>query len=86
MDGFFPGILGKVTIMNKLLSALLTLSFVLGSFRGYIALFDKGASEPRYIYPYAVASLPEEDQLALEKGIPARNQEELGRLLEDFLS
>lgn len=72
--------------MNKLLPGILVLTLLLGSFRGYLALFDKGRTEPRYIYPYPVASLPEADQKALEAGIPARNEEELCRLLEDFLS
>lgn len=72
--------------MNILLRRILAFSLVLGSFRGYIALFDKGVSEPRYVYPYAVASLPEADRLALEQGIRVGNEEELSRLLEDFLS
>ncbi|MDD5863266.1 MAG: BofC C-terminal domain-containing protein [Firmicutes bacterium] len=65
---------------------LLTLSMTLGCFRGYLALFDKGAGEPRQIYPCQVSTLPDADRQALEKGIPVRTEEELNRLLEDFLS
>lgn len=72
--------------MNILWRRILALSLVLGSFRGFIALFDKGQAEPRYIYPYSVSSLPEEDRQALEKGIRVVSEEELCRLLEDFLS
>lgn len=64
----------------------LMLGFILGSYKGYVALWDKGASEPRMIYPYQVTSLPPVDQEALEEGIYVRNETELAKLLEDFLS
>ncbi len=76
--------------MNSLLrhglSLALGLSLVLGSYRGYVALFDPGSTEPRRIYPYKVCALPQEDREALEKGISVKNEEELGRFLEDYLS
>lgn len=71
---------------KRLLALFLLASMTLGCFRGYLALFDKGASEPRQIYPCPVASLPDTDRAALEKGIPVRTEEELNRLLEDYLS
>ena len=64
----------------------LTLAVVLGSWKGYVALFDKGASEPKQIFPTPVSSLPPEDQRALEDGILVRNQRDLEGLLEDYLS
>lgn len=72
--------------MRKLLPLALALSLTLGSFRGYIALFDRGKTEPRYVYPYPVTLVPEADRAALEAGIRVSDQEELRRLLEDFLS
>ena len=74
--------------MNKqtLLSALLAYYVVLGSWEGYVALFDKGKEEPRQIFPCPVSSLPIADQSALEKGIIVRNQRDLQQLLEDYLS
>lgn len=76
--------------MNKMLRwsclCCLALSWVLGSYRGYVALYDKGKTEPRMVYPYAVAALPPADQEALVSGIRVITQEELSRLLEDFLS
>ena len=76
--------------MNKLLHLglvkLLAAGLVLGSFRGYVALFDNEAANPRRIYPYSVGSLPQADRAALEAGIPVANDEELCRLLEDYLS
>jgi len=71
---------------NKLFSAIILLYVVLGSWKGYVALFDKGQSEPKQIFPYQVASLPPDDQAALENGIIVRNDRQLQQLLEDFLS
>lgn len=71
---------------NHHIAALLALYLVLGTWKGFIALFDGGKPEPRQIFPTAVSSLPEHDQLALEKGIIVRNDRALQELLDDYLS
>ena len=71
---------------HRILTLVLALGFILGSFRGYVALFDEGSPEPRQVYPYQIAVLPPVDQAALEKGIPVRNDKQLQHLLEDLLS
>lgn len=58
----------------------------MGIQNGYIALWHDGTSEPVEIFPYRADSLPIADQRALEKGIPISSQEDLSRLLEDYLS
>ncbi len=73
-------------VRKKLFSVILALYVVLGTWKGYVALFDKGKDEPRQIFPNTVASLPPEDQAALEKGIVVRNDRQLQQLLEDYLS
>ncbi len=65
---------------------LMALYLVLGTWKGFIAIFEGGKTEPRQIFPTAVASLPESDQLALEKGIIVRNDRALQALLDDYLS
>lgn len=65
---------------------LLALYLLLGSWKGYLALFEKGSEEPRQIFPCPVDALPEEDQRALEAKIPIRNQRDLQNALEDYLS
>lgn len=65
---------------------LLLLGFILGTFKGRIALWVDGNAEPLHIFPNSVASLPPADQLALEKGIPIESRDELLHLLEDYLS
>jgi len=62
------------------------LGFLLGSFRGYVALWDEDDPDPKHIFPCPVASLPEADQKALEEGVYARSEMELNILLEDYLS
>ena len=71
---------------KQFLSAVLALYVVLGSWKGYVALFDQGKDEPRQIFPNPVSSLPEADQKALQEGIVVRNDRDLQRLLEDYLS
>lgn len=71
---------------RKWMARLMALYVVLGTWKGYVALFDQGQSEPRQIFPYTVTSLPQEDQKALESGIIVRNDRDLQQLLEDYLS
>ena len=73
-------------LSQRILSLLMILGLTLGSFRGYVALFDENREEPRQVFPYRISTLPPADQVALEKGIPVRSQKELQHLLEDFLS
>ena len=70
---------------RSFLSALV-LYLLLGSWKGYVALFEKGSEEPRQIFPCPVSALPEPDQLALEQRIPIRNDRDLQKILEDYLS
>lgn len=60
--------------------------FILGNYRGSIALWREDTPEPTQIFPYSVSSLPRADQKALEKGIPIPSEGALQRLLEDYLS
>lgn len=72
---------------SRLLPVILALYVVVvGTWKGYVALFDQGAAEPKQIFPCPVEALPESDQKALEEGILVRNQRDLQQLLEDYLS
>ena len=73
-------------ISKRHFAPLLALYVVLGSWKGYVALFEKGHTEPRQIFPTMVTSLPPADQEALEQGIIIRNERDLQQLLEDYLS
>ncbi len=73
-------------IKHRIAPTLLALYVILGSWKGYIALFEAGKEEPRQIFPTKADSLPEKDRLALEEGIVVRNEKALQRLLEDYLS
>ena len=45
--------------ISKTASLFLLAAVVVGSWKGYLALFDQGAKEPKRIFPYCVSSLPE---------------------------
>ena len=66
--------------------AVLILSFLLGNFRGYLALWEGNDTEPKQIFPVKIAGLAAADQEKLTQGIPVRNHKALERLLEDYLS
>jgi hypothetical protein len=59
---------------------------ILGSYRGYIAVWMDSGPEPTKVFPYSTQSLPPEDQKRLEKGIQITSAEELYSLLQDYLS
>ena len=65
---------------------IITVMFLLGSHKGYLALWKDGRPEPFQIFPVKVESLPEADRQMLADGITARSELELSSLLEDFLS
>ena len=65
---------------------LLVFMFLLGSHKGYLALWKDEGTEPFQIFPVKVESLPDADQERLSDGIEARSDLELSSLLEDFLS
>ena len=73
-------------LFHRFLPVLFALGLILGSFRGYVALFEEGKSEPRQIFPYKTETLPPVDQQSLEQGIPVLNEKVLQHLLEDFTS
>ena len=73
-------------LWKRNLSLLVMLYLLLGSWKGYVALFENGKEEPRQIFPCPVDTLPEEDQAALQEKIPIRNQRALQQALEDYLS
>lgn len=70
---------------NRILLSLI-FSFLLGSYNGYIALWKNSDPEPICIWEYPAAALPAADRAALERGIRIETQEELVRILEDYLS
>ena len=73
-------------LWKRHLIVLLALYLLLGSWKGYVALFENGSDEPRQIFPCLISSLPEADQQALQEKIPIRNERDLQQALEDYLS
>ena len=73
-------------IQQRRAALVLALYLVLGSWKGYLALFRDGKDEPWQIFPTMVESLPEADQKSLAEGIVIRSEKKLQQLLEDYLS
>ena len=64
----------------------LLLAFLIGNHKGFIALWHDSAGDPAIVFPYSVSSLPPQDQQRINNGIYLESEEELNRLLEDYLS
>ena len=73
-------------IRKEHLYIITVLSLILGTWKGYVALFEKEINEPVQIFSCPVSSLPVADQEALESGIPIRNPRDLQQVIEDYLS
>ncbi len=73
-------------LWKRYLALLPALYLLLGSWKGYVALFEKDREEPRQVFPCPVSALPDADRTALEQKIPVRNQRDLQQILEDYLS
>lgn len=71
---------------SGIIRIIITLMFLLGSHKGYLALWKDDRPEPFQIFPVKVESFPEADQNRLSEGITARSELELSSILEDFLS
>ena len=71
---------------RQALGCILAIGFLLGTCRGYLALWKDEAPDPVQIFPIPVDSLPEADRSTLEEGIRARSEIELNELLEAYLS
>ena len=67
-------------------SLILSLGLILGSYKGYLALYETPNPEPKQIFPCSLDTLPPVDRQALTDGIRVRNREALNELLEDYLS
>ena len=65
---------------------ILCLGYLLGVYRGHIALWKEPDPAPIRVFPYSVSMLPQEYRATLEKGIQADTITQLTRQLEDYLS
>ena len=70
----------------KTIPLLLTLFLILGSYKGYLALYEGNSSEPCQIFHCRIDTLPSADQEKLASGIRVRDRDRLADLLEDYLS
>ncbi len=60
--------------------------FIIKEYNGSVAVFENGKNDPIKKTETMVADLPVADREILKKGINAKTQEELSRILEDYCS
>lgn len=65
--------------------SLLLLSFYLGLYNNRLTIFEANGT-PVMVLPYKAELYPEQDRQRLRQGIPFETNEELTKLLEDFMS
>ena len=63
-----------------------TPEMMLGIFEGKLALYIGKSRYPDTVYDFFVRNLPPEDQNLLSEGIKISSEEELSKILEDFMS
>ena len=76
----------KLQKQLHLLSAVLILGFLVGTYNGRLAVWKGNDPEPYRVYPCPVYLLPQKEQEALRKGIRINSMDDVGSFLENFLS
>lgn len=70
----------------RFLSLLFCFGFLLGIYRGKIAIWKSGDKNPAFVSPYSASLLPEADQKRLKDGIYFETESQLRKAVEDYLS
>lgn len=60
--------------------------YLVKEYQGHIGIFKHGEENPFQEIKIPVKDLPEADQKILSEGIPANDQNELNRIIEDYES
>lgn len=72
--------------MQKWLTAVVLGGYLLGVYRGNVALWNDIDPEPVRIFPCSIITLPDDIRQALLDGIRIETEADLQRLLEAYLS
>lgn len=71
--------------IQRIRALALAAGFLLGIHQGRLTLWHEGDPHPVQIYDIRADSLPPADRLELERGIRARDRQELWQILENYL-
>lgn len=72
--------------LQKWLTTAMLGGYLLGIYRGSVALWKDDDPTPIRIFPCSVITLPYDVRQALQSGIHIETEADLQRLLEDYLS
>lgn len=75
-----------MVLRQKILPAALAFGLLIGIHEGRVALWEGDDPAPEFVSDYSAAALPPSDQEALQKGIPAADQNQASSRMEDFSS
>ena len=76
----------KPSFLPVILCQALLLGFLLGSYKGRLAVWKGDDPQPYRVYPCPVYLLPKAERDALARGIRIESMEDLGEFLENFLA
>ena len=71
---------------RTILMNIMLLGFLLGVYKGNIAIWKDNDPAPIKVFPYKASMLPKADQKALEKGIEFDTLDQLQKMIQDYLS
>ncbi|WP_197068308.1 BofC C-terminal domain-containing protein [Candidatus Soleaferrea massiliensis] len=60
--------------------------YVLKDYDGRLAVFKSNQQKPEIVFNVYTSNLPQYDQDSLQKGVAAKDIQELNRLIEDYIS
>ena len=69
-----------------ILCHMILLGFLLGCYKGRLAVWKDDDPQPYRVYPCPVYLLPKAERNALQRGIRIDNMDDLSRFLENFLA
>lgn len=70
----------------QILCHILILGFLVGAYKGRLAVWKGDDPQPYRVYPCPVYLLPKEERNALQRGIRIDSMDDLAQFLENFLS
>ncbi len=73
-------------LRTQVMIGIFIMGFLVGSYRGRLAIWKGDDPQPYRVYPCPVYLLPKQERNALQRGIRINTMDDLEQFLENFLS